>query len=619
MPLKKVRRRQALERQIARLERSVARLDRLSNRLIWLRLLLFVAGFLLTGALFFTSGPRSTLLALPFWFIPFLALVFYHRRIQNARHRHRLYCRRKQEHRARMALDWDQLPPPRFTQAPAGHPFALDLDLPGLYGLHRLLDATTTAAGSRILVEWLLATRPDPAETERRQQLVQELAPAILFRDRLHLAGRLAQEETEVLGGDPEAQSEERLEKWLQRPATPALNRPGWLVVLILLGAAAAGLLLLNLSVGGPALWLIPFAVYALLYLSLYRQGGDVFGQLLEARSGFEQLQAVLRYLESFHAPTGSLWQELLTPLTAGETCPSTQVRRLNWLSAGVGLAQNWVFGFVLNLFFPWNFFFAYRLERMRHRLQDLVPGWLAVWHELEALSALAGFHYLNPQYAVPRLHHTPDAAPFTGRDIGHPLLPDAQKIGNDFTFAHRGDLAIITGSNMAGKSTFLRALGVNLVLAYAGGPVDAAALTTAYFRLFTSIRVTDSVTDGISYFYAEVQRLTALLAAVQDDQPYPLFFLIDEIFRGTNNRERLIGSQAFVRELAGQNSVGAIATHDLELVQLADDRPDIHNVHFRDAIADGRMVFDYTLRPGPCPTTNALQIMRAAGLPVEG
>jgi DNA mismatch repair ATPase MutS len=217
----------------------------------------------------------------------------------------------------------------------------------------------------------------------------------------------------------------------------------------------------------------------------------------------------------------------------------------------------------------------------------------------------------------VPRLCAAGDGTPLSGENIGHPLLPDTQKIGNDFTFARLGDLAIITGSNMAGKSTFLRALGVNLALAYAGGPVDAAALTTAYFRLFTSIRVTDSVTDGISYFYAEVQRLTALLAAVQDDQPYPVFFLIDEIFRGTNNRERLIGSQAFVRALAGQNSVGAIATHDLELVRLADDRPEIHNYHFRDAIAEGRMVFDYTLRPGPCPTTNALHIMRAAGLPI--
>ncbi|MDT8307843.1 MAG: DNA mismatch repair protein MutS, partial [Anaerolineae bacterium] len=163
----------------------------------------------------------------------------------------------------------------------------------------------------------------------------------------------------------------------------------------------------------------------------------------------------------------------------------------------------------------------------------------------------------------------------------------------------------------------FLRTLGVNLVLAYAGGPVDAAALQTTVFRLFSSIRLTDSVTDGISYFYAEVRRLKALLAALHAPDPRPLFFLIDEIFRGTNNRERLIGSRAYVEALSGSHGVGVVATHDLELVHLAQTLPQVRNFHFRDEIAGGRMVFDYKLRPGPSPTTNALKIMEQAGLPL--
>jgi DNA mismatch repair ATPase MutS len=200
---------------------------------------------------------------------------------------------------------------------------------------------------------------------------------------------------------------------------------------------------------------------------------------------------------------------------------------------------------------------------------------------------------------------------------LGHPLLPPEECVCNDFTFAHLGEIALITGSNMSGKSTFLRTLGVNLCLAYAGAPVNASVLQTRLLRLFTCIKVSDSVTDGISYFYAEVRRLKALLRACEAEESIPLCFLIDEIFRGTNNRERLIGSRAYIHALARGRGVGVISTHDLELVTLADTIPRMRNYHFREEIHDGRMIFDYQLRPGPCPTTNALQIMHMEGLPI--
>jgi DNA mismatch repair ATPase MutS len=182
----------------------------------------------------------------------------------------------------------------------------------------------------------------------------------------------------------------------------------------------------------------------------------------------------------------------------------------------------------------------------------------------------------------------------------------------------------------MSGKSTFLRTLGVNLVLAYAGAPVAARFLRTRPFRLFTCIHVSDSLSDGISYFYAEVRRLKALLVELQragevghdgaqSAAGYPIFYLIDEIFRGTNNREREIGSRAYVRALAGAYGTGVISTHDLELVHLAEEFPGIRNFHFREEVLGERLAFDYRLRPGPCPTTNALKIMEMEGLPVNG
>jgi len=205
----------------------------------------------------------------------------------------------------------------------------------------------------------------------------------------------------------------------------------------------------------------------------------------------------------------------------------------------------------------------------------------------------------------------------FDARQLGHPLIPFQTRVCNDFLI-RQGEVVIITGSNMSGKSSFLRAVGVALALAGAGSVVDAAALRLTPFRLFTSLRVTDSVADGISYFYAEVKRLRALLEALSAPEGPPLFFLIDEIFRGTNNRERLIGSRAYVRALSARGGTGLIATHDLELIHLADELPNVSNRHFRETVEDGRMRFDYILRPGPCPTTNALAIMALEGLPVE-
>jgi len=163
-----------------------------------------------------------------------------------------------------------------------------------------------------------------------------------------------------------------------------------------------------------------------------------------------------------------------------------------------------------------------------------------------------------------------------------------------------------------------LRTLGINLCLAFVGAPVNASRFESRLFELFSSIQVSDSLADGFSFFYAEVRRLKRLLDHLQQPGPLPLFFLIDEIFRGTNNRERLIGSRAYVRALVDQNGVGVISTHDVELVQLESEFDAIDNHHFRESIAHGKMKFDYTLHPGPCPTTNALHIMRLEGLPVE-
>jgi DNA mismatch repair ATPase MutS len=201
---------------------------------------------------------------------------------------------------------------------------------------------------------------------------------------------------------------------------------------------------------------------------------------------------------------------------------------------------------------------------------------------------------------------------------LGHPLIPERRRVTNDFEVPSVGAIDIVTGSNMAGKSTFLKTVGVNLCLAYSGAPVCAARLVSTPFRLHTCIRINDSIADGFSYFYSEVKCLKRLLDRLEQETEQPLLYLVDEIFRGTNNRERLLGSRAYLRSALGKNGVGLIATHDLELARLATESELIHNYHFRDSVQDGRLAFDYIIRPGPSPTTNALRIMELEGLPVE-
>ncbi|MCZ7543831.1 MAG: MutS family DNA mismatch repair protein [Anaerolineae bacterium] len=384
-------------------------------------------------------------------------------------------------------------------------------------------------------------------------------------------------------------------------------------------------LLVLGLARVIPMLCFGSFVIYVAVYAWSARGANTLIKAANTILDPLRNLGTVLGYLEKYRYGRNEGLHALCTPFVTGAHRPSAELRRLTWVVAGASIRGNPFLWILVNAVVPWDLFIAYLLERRKRALAQMVPQWLDVWYELEALCALANLAYLNPAYTFPCIVADGGAgegqtapALLEVRALGHPLIPEADRVCNDFAIAGRGKLALITGSNMSGKSTFLRTLGINLCLAYAGGPVNAQSLRTAPVRLFTVIRVTDSVSEGISYFYAEVKRLKTLLEALEAEHPAPVFYLIDEIFKGTNNRERLIGSRSYIRTLVRHNGLGALSTHDLELVSLADEIPQIKNYHFTESVADGRMHFDYTLRPGPSPTTNALKIMRMEGLPVE-
>ncbi|NLF10624.1 MAG: hypothetical protein GX597_02430 [Anaerolineaceae bacterium] len=604
------RRLNAIQNQIRRLEQQTQELQALADRYAWLRLAVVAAGLALSVAAYLAVGPWPMVACLAVALAAFGVAVWKHRRVQESIARHRILQQLQKEQVARGSLDWEAMPA-TFPQAPRPeHPFEADLDLTGPRSLHRLLDRATTHGGSRRLRDWLAEPEPDLGEIRRRQALVGELAPRFLLRDRLALNAILAARGYRTWRA-------ENLLAWLaEHPPEETLRR--WLVLLAGLAALNALLFIANRLGLLPPWWQLTIAVYLVLWLARSGVATAATNEAASLQGAFQQLRAALAQLERFSYRETPHLQELCAPFLDRAHRPSTYLGNVNRILAAMGLRTNPVLGLLLNAVVPWDFYFAHRLARVKVELALRAPAWMEVWFELEALGSLANLGYLHPEYTMPLLREGGEEGRpvFAARGLGHPLLP-ASKVRNDFSVVALGQVGILTGSNMAGKSVFMKTVGANLALAQAGGPVDAVALESLPFRLFTSMGIADSVTGGISYFYAEVRRLKALLTELQRPSPLPLFYFVDEILRGTNNRERRIGSRAYVRALAGSRGAGLIATHDLELAKLAEEMPQVRNLHFRDHLEGSRMVFDYVLRPGPSPTTNALRIMELEGLPV--
>ncbi len=438
------------------------------------------------------------------------------------------------------------------------------------------------------------------------------------FRARLTLTSILAARNS------AEQWEGKRLLAWLDQPASATQSSlRSTLGIASILSMITIALIILNIIGILPAqYWIIAVLVSLAWFFAKNKERGDMFDDAFFLRNAFAQLSSVFSYLESYPYGQHSHVKQLCQPFfTNREQRPSILLRGISRLASMTTLEKNRLLRLIINALLPWDVYIAYRLHVYKATIKNVLPIWLNTWFELEALNSLANFAYLNPDYVLPSI--LPDEAQnssmiFQGTQLSHPLIPFQRRVSNNFMMNERDEVIIVTGSNMSGKSTFLRTAGINLCLAYAGGPVSASSLTTSLFKLYTCIKVSDSVTGDYSYFYAEVKRLKALLSALKPESEMPLFFLIDEIFKGTNNRERLIGSRAYIQALVGKNCMGMITTHDLELVKLAEDSPLIRNYHFREDVIDGQMVFDYVLRTGPCPTTNALKIMQMEGLPVK-
>ncbi len=599
----------SLERHIARIERAIKQRKKWDDLFSKVRFGYFILAIF---GIYYTYGllqDEVYLFSLIVWVAGFLVLVDRHRRVYQSLEKFEHLREIKKEHVARMDLDWEQINYQQIDGDTRNHPFANDLDILGKHSLQHLIDTSIYKASALKLTEWFLSTSPNEDEIKTRQEQVKELVPLSGFRDKLRVIGLFTAKHT--LRKD---WSVEEILTWLRLPKKTGLKIP--LLVLSILSVLniTFGILLLN-----GILSALPLVVGVTAYLAFFKLNDHKIVELFDSSYQIErvlnQFKSILFHVEGFRPKKGSELETLLVSYHQGNERPSRFIKKTQGLLNRAALKANRIFHIIINFIVPWDFYYAMRIEELKQELEPKLTKWFDTFYELEALNSLANFAMLNPEYTWPEFETDSDQV-FHSMSLGHPLIPSKQCVANDFDIKKGKDLFLITGSNMAGKSTFLRTVGINLILAYSGAPVCAGSFITPFFRVFSSINITDSLDDGLSHFYTEVKRLRYLLdELLKEDEP-PLFFFVDEIYRGTNNRERYAGSAAFLKEVAGKNGVGLVSSHDLELADLDSEIPELSNWHFVESIENGKMSFEYKLRPGPCPSTNALEIMKMEGLP---
>ena len=478
------------------------------------------------------------------------------------------------------------------------HPYAAHLDLFGEGSLYELLCSSQTAAGQEKLASWLLDP-PSSEPIEDRNAAVRELRP------RLDLREELATIDPAVVT----ALESSQLLAWAE--AAPVLEAPGLRVAARLLAAAALAALAAVSWIGG-----IPLLAVIALEIAVARAVAGrvrrVLGEVQRPARDLRRIRAIMGRLETerFETPRLAAVHEAL----GAEGQPAS--RQLDRLLARVD-RHEWRG----NLFFApiaplllWSTNSAFSIEDWRLECGPHIGRWISAVGELEAFLDLATYAYEHP--ADPFAELSEGAPLLDARQLGHPLLPEGARVRNDVQLDAEHRLLIVTGSNMSGKSTLLRTVGVNVVLARAGAPVCATWLRLSPLALAASIRTVDSLQEGASRFYAEVM---ALRRAVETAERHPpALFLLDELLHGTNSHDRRIGADGILRALLDRGAIGIATTHDLALAEIADDlAPEAANMHFEFRVVDGRLEFDYRLRPGVVRTGNALELMRSVGLDV--
>jgi hypothetical protein len=596
-------------RLLAAAEAQLVREQTRDKQLSYARLTVVVAAFV-SAILLLHQPDLLLLLLIPL--IVFIVLAMVHQRVlQRVSYRSRVveFYRRGM---ARLENRWAESGETGDRFLDPVHSYARDLDLFGGGSLFQLLCTARTRAGEEALARWLLHPAAPEAVTARHESIF-EIRGRLSFRERLFAAG-----ESTRVGVHPEA-----LTAWGEGPAALPIR---WLAPLLLLLSLSwvtaligwISVSVLRLTVNGwfTGGWWYLFLAFSFLNFSAnYLLKTRVAHPLASAEAATADLALLAATLaaieqESF---TATRLRALRESLRTARTDPSAAVRRLQRLAEWIEARRNPVAAF-LNHFVFYNAHLILAVDRWQRTFGSSIRGWLSTVGEFEALAALAGYAFEHPDDVLPEF--TDDTPCFDAEGLAHPLLPAERAVCNDLRLDRSAQLIVISGPNMAGKSTFLRGVGLNAVLAQCGAPVRARRLRLSPLAVGASICVLDSLQGGVSRFYAEIKRLKALSDLAHG--PVPLLFLLDELLSGTNSHDRLEGTRSIVQSLVRAGAVGLITTHDLALTAIPQSMNGAaSNAHFEDAVEDGKLLFDYRLKAGVVRTSNALKLMQAIGLDV--
>jgi hypothetical protein len=546
---------------------------------------------------------------LGFGVVLFLWLVVRHDRIERRREAALALVALNREALARRARTWAELPAPWVPAIPEDHPFAVDLDLFGHASLAQVLGPVRTPTGREVLTDWLLhGATSDLAAMHARQAAVRELTPALDFRQHISALARLLPD----AAGARVAAALPPVVRWAEAPG--GLDGRPWVMPLALLLTVVtlAGAIGALTGVVTGSWWLMTGLLGWVLRWWVHEPLEQAMGGA-SGEQGLRPWAPLVAHVQAMPC-TAPL---LVTARSEIETAPAA-LRALEQLVALADVRHSaWLF-VPLQTLTLWDLHVWWLIDRWRRRHGRDVRRWLEAVGRVEALGSLASLAFDQRAWVVPDLDAA--ATSLTANGVGHPLLADTVRVVNDVQLGPTGRFVLITGSNMSGKSTLLRAIGLNVVLAQAGGPVCASAFRLPRLALHTSMRVSDSLELGLSLFMASLLRLQQIVRAAREaTADRRVCFLLDEVLQGTNSAERQIAVRTVVGHLLGCEAIGAVTTHDLELARDPAFTAHADSRHLQETLAgsgrDISMTFDYALRPGPAQAGNALQLLRMLGL----
>ncbi len=478
------------------------------------------------------------------------------------------------------------------------HPYHTDLDIFGSNSLFQLLNRTTTFWGRKVLSTWISETA-DKEEILARQAAIQELAEDINWSQELNATGKHYEDHGDV----------EVFLNWLDKSPLILGNRfydlirySGPIMLIIIF-------ILFLFSVVSFKWFLLGITLHAIILLYILEKVKIIHESTASSIKSLQSFEALIRMVEKRKFESVCL-KNLKSIFYGNGLSASKTIGQLKRLFQRLDNRTNLIYQ-LMNVVLLLDIHYCISSEKWKKRQPESVKKWFGKLGEMEALNSLAGYRFTNPDYSFPEI--SSDDFFFHCENMGHPLIPNSKRVNNDFSLKDEDTIALITGSNMAGKTTFLRTVGINTVLALMGAPVCANSMKVSRFRIFTSMRTQDNLEENISSFYAELKRIKQLFNYIEHD--LPLFFLLDEILKGTNSRDRHLGAVSLVHQLSGENVAGLISTHDLELAKNAMKTTRVVNYSFESTINGDDIHFDYKLRQGICESFNASKLMEKMGI----